>query len=145
MPLSLKAARQLSLAMNERRRGAANNRVHSHESSQCFGAIALLFCAFLVWLWLYSPGFTDDSHTPSFASVQVRDWLDSSGLQVLKKIQNLQVRNVYFPQIKFQRRITVLASGRSSKQILPAMKISVHVCTLFTWVFSSVSVLHILV
>ena len=63
-----------------------------------------------------------------------------------KKIQNLQVRrNVYFPQIKFQCRITVLASGRSSKQILPAMKVSVHVCTLFTWVFSSVSVLHILV
>ena len=71
--------------MNERRRSAAYNRAHSQQSSQYIGAIALVFCAFLVWLWLYSPGSTDDATAPSFASNEVRDWLVSNRLQELNK------------------------------------------------------------
>ena len=74
-----------TLAMNDRRIRAARNRTHSQQSSQYIGAIALVFCAFLAWLWLYSPGSTDDATAPSFASAEVRDWLDNNGLQVLKK------------------------------------------------------------
>jgi hypothetical protein len=47
--------------------------------------IALVFCVFLVWLWLYSPGSTDDTTAPSFASAEVRDWMDNNELQELKK------------------------------------------------------------
>ena len=72
--------------MNERRRRPANVPVNSQQSSHYIVAIALVFCAFLAWLWLYSPGgYTGDSHTPSLAIAEVREWLNSNGLRPLEK------------------------------------------------------------
>lgn len=83
--LELPTPRQLPLAMNEQRRRASYNETRGQQSSQYIGVIALVFCAFLVWLWLYSPGSTDDATAPSFASAEVRDWLDNNQLQELRK------------------------------------------------------------
>ena len=76
--------------MNVQQKRATYNETHGQQSSQCIGVITfIVFCAFLVWLhvWLYSPGSTDNTAAPSFASAEVRDWLDSNqlDLQELKK------------------------------------------------------------
>ena len=133
--------RKLPLAMNERQRRAAHNRTHSQQSSQYIGAIALVFCAFLAWLWLYSPGSTDDATAPNFASTEVRDWLDNNGLQVLKKDHKFIGKRrkkwfrFFFLTIKFRRESLSLPEV-GFLYVLPAMHI------LLSRGFSVVSVYH---
>ena len=77
--------------MNEQQRRAAYSRTYSQQCFQCIGAIALVFCGFLVGLspslasQTSSPGSMDDTTAPSFASAEVRDWLDKYRLHVFKK------------------------------------------------------------
>ena len=77
--------------MNVRQRRPVNiRRANSQPHTQYFGLLGLLFVAFLIWLWLYSPGARDSTiPAQSPSSAEVREWLDINGLQTLGMDSNI--------------------------------------------------------
>lgn len=74
------------MAANTARVGRRSNTApaSNQQSSQYLGVIGLVFIAFLAWLWLYGPSEVADSDTRRPASIEVRDWLRSNGLESLE-------------------------------------------------------------
>lgn len=71
-------ARQVRV-MNAQRRRPTNAPTNNQSSLQYVGLIGFVFCAFLMWLWLYSPGTSEPAR--SLASAEVLEWLEVNGLQ----------------------------------------------------------------
>ena len=78
--------------MNVRQRRTVNiRRSNSQPPTQYLGILGLVFVAFLIWLWLYSPGAREGSTIPARrpASAEVREWLADNGLQTLGMDPNI--------------------------------------------------------